>query len=390
MDKMDEIDKMDRIEEFYYDDMSQFCLIRENKMIGQIQTVITESEVIAKRYYTRSTKKEVKKVISITSLTIETEYQNQGLGIKLLLYCLQTLIKKYPDIQYSVLDDCSTGHADSVPAGIDFIKGSILDGDDVAKALRGCDAVIHFAGKSLVGESVKQPDLYRKVNVAGTRNLLDGMHKHGIKKLVFSSSAATYGEPNQVPITEDAPTVPTNPYGETKLEVDQMISIEAQSRGIAAVSLRYFNVAGAHESKRGWLAERHNPETHLIPNVLRSTKDKPVEIYGTDWPTADGTCVRDYVHVVDLIDAHIKALISLESGVHEIYNLGSGDGYSVKVVLAAASKVIGFEIPTIVAPRRAGDPAVLIADISKAKEKLSWAPTHGIERIVADTLKSFS
>jgi UDP-glucose 4-epimerase len=292
--------------------------------------------------------------------------------------------------EISVLDDCSTGHFESVPAGIDFIQGSILNITDVAKALRGCDAVMHFAGKSLVGESVQQPDLYRKVNVAGTRILLDEMHRCGVKKLVFSSSAATYGEPKQVPITEDAPTQPTNPYGETKLEVDQMISAEAKARGISAVSLRYFNVAGAHESMRGWLTERHNPETHLIPNVLRSTKDKPVEIYGTDWPTADGTCVRDYVHVVDLIDAHIKALNSLKPGIHEIYNLGSGDGYSVRVVLAAASKATGFEIPTIKAPRRAGDPAVLIADISKAKDNLGWAPTRGIEIIVADTLKSFS
>jgi UDP-glucose 4-epimerase len=289
----------------------------------------------------------------------------------------------------SVLDDCSTGHADSVPAGIDFIRGSILDSDDVANALRGCDAVMHFAGKSLVGESLKQPDLYRKVNVAGTRILLDEMHKSGVKKLVFSSSAATYGEPKRVPIREDAPTQPTNPYGETKLEVDQMISAEAKSRGIAAISLRYFNVAGAHESKHGWLAERHDPETHLIPSVLRSTKDKPVEIYGADWPTEDGTCVRDYVHVVDLIDAHIKALKSIKPGLHEIYNLGSGDGYSVRVVIAAASKAAGHEIPTVESPRRAGDPAVLIADISKAKENLDWAPTHGIERIVADTLKSF-
>jgi UDP-glucose 4-epimerase len=289
----------------------------------------------------------------------------------------------------SVLDDCSTGHADSVSAGIDFVHGSILNNEDVAKALHGCDAVMHFAGKSLVGESVKQPDLYREVNVAGTRILLDEMHNSGVKKLVFSSSAATYGEPKHVPIREDAPTQPTNPYGETKLEIDQMISAEAYSRGLAAVSLRYFNVAGAHESKRGWLAERHNPETHLIPNVLRSTNDKPVEIYGTDWPTEDGTCVRDYVHVVDLIDAHIKALKSLKPGLHEIYNLGSGDGYSVRVVLAAASKAIGYEIPTVESPRRAGDPAVLIADISKAKENLGWAPTRGIEIIVADTLKSF-
>jgi UDP-glucose 4-epimerase len=292
--------------------------------------------------------------------------------------------------EISVLDDCSTGHADSVPAGINFINGSILNDDDLTKALHGCDAVMHFAGKSLVGESVKQPDLYRKVNVEGTRALLDAMHKSGVKKLVFSSSAATYGEPEQVPITETAPTQPTNPYGETKLAVDQMISAEADSREISAISLRYFNVAGAHKSERGWLAERHNPETHLIPNILKSTMDRPVEIYGTDWPTPDGTCVRDYVHVVDLIAAHIKALNMLRTGKHDIYNLGSGAGYSVKVVVAAASKAAGYEIPTIDSPRRAGDPAVLIADISKAKAELGWVPTLGIERIVADTLESLS
>ena len=292
--------------------------------------------------------------------------------------------------EISVLDDCSTGHADSVPAGIDFITGSILNHDDLTKALHGCDAVMHFAGKSLVGESVKQPDLYRKVNVEGTRALLDAMHKSGVKKLVFSSSAATYGEPEQVPITETAPTQPTNPYGETKLAVDQMISAEADSREISAISLRYFNVAGAHKSERGWLAERHNPETHLIPNILKSTIDRPVEIYGTDWPTPDGTCVRDYVHVVDLIAAHIKALNMLRTGKHDFYNLGSGAGYSVKVIVAAASKAAGYEIPTIDSPRRAGDPAVLIADISKAKAELGWVPMLGIERIVTDTLESLS
>ena len=292
--------------------------------------------------------------------------------------------------EISVLDDCSTGHADSVPAGINFINGSILNDDDLTKALHGCYAVMHFAGKSLVGESVKQPDLYRKVNVEGTRALLDAMHAKGVKKLVFSSSAATYGEPEQVPISEAAPTQPTNPYGETKLEIDRMISAEANSRELSAISLRYFNVAGAHKSERGWLAERHNPETHLIPNILKSTIDRPVEIYGTDWPTPDGTCVRDYVHVVDLIAAHIKALNMLRTGKHDIYNLGSGAGYSVKVVVAAASKAAGYEIPTINSPRRAGDPAVLIADISKAKAELGWVPTLGIERIVADTLESLS
>jgi len=193
--------------------------------------------------------------------------------------------------EISILDDCSTGHADTAPAGVSFIQGSLLNSGDLAQALVGVDAVMHFAGKSLVGESVEKPDLYHQVNVDGSRKLLDEMHKSGVTKLVFSSSAATYGEPQQTPIVETAPTKPTNPYGATKLEIDQMITAEAASRGIAAASLRYFNVAGALKSKRGWLAERHNPETHLIPNILRSTKENPVKIFGTDWPTADGTCV---------------------------------------------------------------------------------------------------
>ena len=291
--------------------------------------------------------------------------------------------------EISILDDCSMGHADAAPAGVSFIQGSLLNAADLAQALVGCEAVIHFAGKSLVGESVEKPELYHQVNVEGSRNLLDQMHKSGVTKLVFSSSAATYGQPEQIPILESAPTKPTNPYGQTKLAIDQMISAQTQLHGIAAASLRYFNVAGAHKSTRGWLAERHNPETHLIPNVLRSTPENPAKIFGTDWPTADGTCVRDYVHVIDLIDAHIKALESLTDGVHEIYNLGSGDGYSVRQVVAAASDAAGYEIPTVDAPRRAGDPAVLIADINKAKDLLGWAPTRGIEAMVSDTLASF-
>lgn len=290
----------------------------------------------------------------------------------------------------SILDDCSMGHADSVPADVTYVEGSLLNSNDVAEALKGCEAVIHFAGKSLVGESVEKPDLYHSVNVDGSRILLDQMYIAGITKLVFSSSAATYGEPKEVPIKESADTVPTNPYGATKLAIDQMITEESKARGLSAASLRYFNVAGALKSSRGWLAERHNPETHLIPNVLRSTKENPVKIFGTDWPTADGTCIRDYVHVVDLIDAHIKALQSLTPGNHEIYNLGSGDGYSVRQVVAAATKAIGYEIPTVDAPRRAGDPAVLIADISKAQHKLGWVPTLDIEAMVADTLASFN
>lgn len=292
--------------------------------------------------------------------------------------------------EISILDDCSTGHADCVPTGVRFIQGSLLNRSDIAAALQGTDAVMHFAGKSLVGESVEKPDLYYSVNVNGTRNLLDEMKIASVTKIVFSSSAATYGEPDVIPIPESASTNPTNPYGATKLAIDSMISRESKEQGISAVSLRYFNVAGALKSDRGWLAERHNPETHLIPNVLRSTQANPVKIFGNDWPTADGTCIRDYVHVIDLIDAHIKALESLAEGIHEIYNLGSGDGYSVRQVVAAASLATDNEVPTIDSPRRAGDPAILIADINKAKVQLGWVPTRGINEMVADTLASFA
>lgn len=299
-------------------------------------------------------------------------------------------IMRTQGFEISILDDCSTGHADSVPTGVRFIQGSLLNRFEIADALTGCEAVMHFAGKSLVGESVEKPDLYFSINVDGSRNLLDEMHNVGIKKIVFSSSAATYGEPKEIPILETAPTNPTNPYGATKLAIDKMISAESHVRGIAAVSLRYFNVAGALKSERGWLMERHNPETHLIPNVLRSTGGKPLEIFGSDWPTPDGTCIRDYVHVIDLIDAHIRALESLVEGEHEIYNLGSGDGYSVRDVINAASTAIGHAIPTVDSARRAGDPAVLVADISKAKSGLEWIPKRGMDSMVADTLASFS
>jgi UDP-glucose 4-epimerase len=287
----------------------------------------------------------------------------------------------------TVLDDCSTGHRDAVAGGAKFINGSILDSQVVADALVDCDAVFHFAAKSLVGESVDKPDLYFDVNVNGTRNLLDQMSKAKISKLVFSSTAATYGEPEVIPITEDAKPKPTSPYGTTKLAVDQMITDEAKS-GLAAISLRYFNVAGAYKSKTGWLAERHNPETHLIPNLLRSTAENPLKIFGDDWPTKDGTCIRDYIHIVDLIDAHILALENLKPGQHKIINLGSGGGYSVAEVINAASKVLGRVIPVEVGARRSGDPAVLVADISLALQTLNWAPKYNIENMVSDTWES--
>lgn len=286
--------------------------------------------------------------------------------------------------EVTVLDDLSTGHADSLPSNVKFIEGSLLNDADLDKALEGCDAVMHFAAKSLVGESVEKPELYEKVNVGGSKALLAKMKEHGISKIVLSSTAATYGEPKRIPISESDEPAPKNPYGATKLEIDRMVS----ASGFSAISLRYFNVAGALKVKNGWLAERHSPETHLIPNVLRATKNAPVKIFGTDWPTEDGTCIRDYIHVVDLIDAHIKALESLPEGKHEIINLGSGDGYSVKEVIAAAEKAIGAPIPAIASERRAGDPAVLIADISKAKSFLKWQPIRGLEEMVSDTWSS--
>lgn len=282
--------------------------------------------------------------------------------------------------EVTVLDDLSSGHLDSLPENVKFINGSLLADSDLDQALAGCEAVMHFAGKSLVGESVEQPEIYEKVNVGGSKALLTKMKEHGISKIVFSSSAATYGEPKRVPISEVDELAPKNPYGATKLEIEKMIS----ASGFSAISLRYFNVAGALKSKNGWLAERHNPETHLIPNVLRATADAPVKIFGTDWPTADGTCIRDYVHVVDLIEAHIKALEKLPEGKHEIINLGSGDGYSVHEVIAAAENAVGSKIPAIEGARRAGDPAILIADISKAASYLNWRPSRGIQQMVAD------
>lgn len=286
--------------------------------------------------------------------------------------------------QVKVIDDLSTGHADLVSKNAEFIEGSILNSQNLDEALNGCDAVMHFAAKSLVGESVEKPELYRSVNVDGSNALVKQMRSHGIEKLVFSSTAATYGEPLKIPISESDAPKPKNPYGATKLEFDEII----KDSGLSAISLRYFNVAGALKSRDGWLPERHNPETHLIPNVLSATKQKPVRIFGTDWPTPDGTCIRDYVHVVDLIEAHIAALRKLPDHQHEIINLGSGSGYSVREVIAAAEIATGRLIPVVDSERRAGDPAVLIADITKANSYLGWQPTRDLKEMVIDTWNS--
>jgi UDP-glucose 4-epimerase len=290
--------------------------------------------------------------------------------------------------EVTVLDDCSTGHADSLPPTVRFVQGSLLDSELVSRALKGCEAVMHFAGKSLVGESIEKPDLYRQINVAGTKVLLGEMNTLGIKKIVFSSSAAAYGEPESSPVSESAQCAPTNPYGETKLAIERDLSTAALTQNLAAVSLRYFNVAGALQTDRGWLAERHDPETHLIPSALRASTESPLQIFGRDWNTPDGTCIRDYVHVIDLIDAHMRALKYLTDSTHHIFNIGSGAGYSVAKVVEAVSRVKNTPPPTVDAPRRSGDPAVLVANIDKAEMLLNWRPVRTLDQMVEDTFKA--
>jgi UDP-glucose 4-epimerase len=287
------------------------------------------------------------------------------------------------DHEVTVLDDLSTGHADAVPDGARFVEGTITEAADV---LGGVDAVIHFAAKSLVGESTQHPDRYWRNNVVGTLDLLDAMRAAEVSTLVFSSSAATYGDLDESPITEQAPNRPTSPYGATKLAVDLLLADYAHTFGLAAVSLRYFNVAGALVTGGRMLGERHPVETHLIPNAIRAAAGGGValKLFGTDYPTADGTCVRDYIHVVDLGDAHLRALTVARAGEPLVINLGSGTGYSVRQVIDTVSAVAGSPVPFEEAERRAGDPAVLVAGNARAGELLGWRPERDLRDMVTD------
>ncbi|MFC8277336.1 UDP-glucose 4-epimerase GalE [Streptomyces sp. NPDC057271] len=274
--------------------------------------------------------------------------------------------------EVTVLDDLSTGFAEGVPAGAEFVEGRV---QDAAKWLDGSyDGVLHFAAFSQVGESVAKPEKYWENNVGGTMALLAAMRTAGVRKLVFSSTAATYGEPESVPVTESAPTAPTSPYGASKLAVDHMIGGECAAHGLAAVSLRYFNVAGAY----GACGERHDPESHLIPLVLDVAlgRREAISVYGDDYATPDGTCVRDYIHVADLAEAHLLALDAMAPGEHLICNLGNGNGFSVREVVETVREVTGHPVPEITAARRAGDPAVLVASAEAARERLGWIPSR--------------
>jgi len=277
-----------------------------------------------------------------------------------------------------ILDNLEKGHRGAVKGG-KFCKGDLRDAeflDGVFKENR-IDEVIHFAAYSLVGESVTEPLKYYNNNMVSTLRLLDKMKEYGVKRLVFSSTAATYGEPENIPVLETDRTFPTNPYGETKLSVEKALKWADNAYGIKYVSLRYFNAAGAHIS--GTVGEDHKPESHLIPIVLQAALGKrdAIQIFGDDYDTPDGSCIRDYIHVTDLAAAHILALKSLRNGGDSrIYNLGNGKGFSVREVVSLARKVTGVDIKEVIAPRRAGDPAILVASSDRIKTELKWEPKY--------------
>lgn len=288
----------------------------------------------------------------------------------------------------AIADNLQTGHRWAVHPKARFYEGDIRDRafmDSVFEQESGLDAVIHFAACSLVGESMVDPLKYYDNNLHGTEVMLESMVAHGVKNIVFSSTAATYGEPKNIPILETDPTVPTNTYGETKLSMEKMFHWTSLAHGIRFVSLRYFNACGAHPTER--IGEAHNPETHLIPIILQvanGTRDK-IMMFGNDYNTPDGYCVRDYVHVMDLAQAHRLAVEYLAAGNDSnIFNLGNGVGFSVRQVVECARKVTGLEIPAEDAPRRAGDPATLVASSEKAKQVLGWKPEYAdLEQIIS-------
>ena len=272
-----------------------------------------------------------------------------------------------------VIDDLSRGHRDNVaPERLHVLR--LQDTEGVAKVLGGVDAVVHFAAYIAVGESVREPELYYSNNIGGTLSLLEAMARAGVTKLVFSSTAAVYGNPQRVPISEDDRFDPINPYGESKAIVEKILGSLDRYRSLRSVALRYFNACGG-EPEAG-LGERHDPETHLIPLLLRAAvTGQPIQIYGNDYPTPDGTCMRDYIHVSDLAAAHVAALDHLlAGGASNAFNVGTGQGQTVMEVLRATEEITGMKVPYQIAPRREGDPAELVADAAKLRRTLGWCP----------------
>jgi UDP-glucose 4-epimerase len=288
----------------------------------------------------------------------------------------------------TVLDNLSRGHADVIPKNVRFIKADIHDAKNVISAADGFEAVLHFAAYMAAGESAQKPELYWENNVVGSLRLIDAIRIAGIKKLIFSSTAAVYGEPASIPIDEDTPTKPTSTYGATKLAIDMAVTNECVAYGLAATSLRYFNVVGSY----GSLGERHEPESHIIPIALEVAAGKRASfpLFGDDYPTEDGTCIRDYIHVADLARAHLLALDKLETSKHNIYNLANGNGFSNREVISAVEKVTGKNLNVEILARRSGDPAKLIATNDRAKLTLGWVPQKpALETMIQDAWKFY-
>ena len=303
-------------------------------------------------------------------------------------HCVMALLENNNDVV--IFDNLSTGHIETVQTlqkygNVEFQQGDLTNFDDINSVFKNfnIEKVVHFAAFSQVGESVVNPQKYYINNVCGTINLLRAMLENNVKKIVFSSTAATYGEPVYIPIDEKHPQNPINPYGQSKLMIEKIMDDYNKAYGLKSVRLRYFNVAGADLKSR--IGEWHDPETHLIPNILKSTfnNGKTFQMFGDDYGTKDGTCVRDYINVEDLAQAHLLALKYLdEGGETNFFNLGTNDGNTVKEVFAACEKVTQKDIPVEMKPRRAGDPASLVADNNKAKENLNWNPKHTLEESI--------
>jgi UDP-glucose 4-epimerase len=287
--------------------------------------------------------------------------------------------------QVNVIDDLSNGFKDNVNPKANFVSGSILDESTLDQGLIGVDAVIHLAAKIRVEEGQIKPELYKKVNIEGTKLLLNKCKNLGITKFVFASTAAVYGDPEDFPVTEESKVSPVNVYGETKLVIDQYLAKSAADTGLSAISFRFFNVGGALQTKEGeWLKIKHEGATHLIPSTLHSNENNPLHIFGNDWPTEDGTPARDYVHVIDIADAIIKSLVHLEVPGHTIINLGTANGSTVLQVAQTAEKVLNRKISYTFAPRRSGDSFALVTSNEKAKKILGWEPSLGLTEILRD------
>lgn len=289
--------------------------------------------------------------------------------------------------QVTIFDNLSTGHKEALKWG-DFFKGDLRNPEDLKNVFssKQFDAVFHFSGLIVVSESVERPDIYFDNNVTGTLNLLNAMRTAGVKSFIFSSSAAVYGNPISDLISEDHPLAPLNPYGSSKLYVEQILQDYSKAFNMNSVCLRYFNAAGAHP--KGMIGEAHNPETHLIPNILLSTlhENRKLKVFGNEYDTPDGTCVRDYIHVQDLCSAHLSALNYLNShNGAEIFNLGNGNGFSVLEIIKAASEVTGKKIPYMIEKARSGDSARLVADSSKARNVLNWTPKYDDIKSIIET-----